>query len=68
MRRRVYPRWVSAQRMTQAAADHEIACMEAIVATLEAMAPLKPEMPNQSEQALDMVKAIRDVHMTLQKP
>lgn len=43
MRRRVYPMWVSTQRMTQAKADHEIACMEAIVATLEAMAPPKPE-------------------------
>ncbi|MBP6444807.1 MAG: hypothetical protein KA267_12340 [Gemmatimonadales bacterium] len=30
MRKRVYPRWVSAGKMTQAAADREIAAMEAI--------------------------------------
>jgi hypothetical protein len=30
MRRRVYPRWVADGRMTQAAADREIASMEAI--------------------------------------
>lgn len=33
-RRRVYPRWVSDGRMTQAKADLEIARMEAIVKTL----------------------------------
>lgn len=32
MRRRVYPRWVSDNRMTQAKADEEIAVMEAILA------------------------------------
>lgn len=31
MRQRVYPRWVEAKRMSQAKADHEIACMTAIV-------------------------------------
>lgn len=30
MRRRVYPRWVESQKMTQSAADHEIAAMEAV--------------------------------------
>ena len=35
MRKRVYPRWVEANRMTRAKADAEIAAMEAIVATLE---------------------------------
>ena len=35
MRKRVYPRWVEANRMTKAKADAEIAAMEAIVATLE---------------------------------
>jgi hypothetical protein len=30
MRRRVYPAWVKTGRMTQAKADHEIACMDAI--------------------------------------
>lgn len=32
MRRRVYPRWVEAGRMSQAKADEEIAIMEAILA------------------------------------
>lgn len=32
MRRRVYPRWVKAGRLTQAQAEHEIAVMEAILA------------------------------------
>lgn len=32
MRRRVYPRWVEAGRMTQAKADEEVAVMEAILA------------------------------------
>ncbi len=32
MRRKVYPRWVENQKMTQAQADREIAIMEAILA------------------------------------
>jgi hypothetical protein len=32
MRRRVYPRWVENEKMTQAQADREIATMEAILA------------------------------------
>lgn len=35
MRRRVYASWVANGRMKQAAADHEIAAMEAVLATLE---------------------------------
>ena len=35
LRRRTYPRWVSAGKMKQAKADHEIAAMAAIVGTLE---------------------------------
>lgn len=34
MRKRVYPRWVATQKMTQAKADAEIAAMEAVLATL----------------------------------
>lgn len=37
LRRSAYPRWVEARRMTQASAEHEIACMESIVDTLEAI-------------------------------
>jgi hypothetical protein len=36
-RERVYPRWVSDGRMTQAKADHEIAAMKAIVETLRGL-------------------------------
>lgn len=32
MRRRVYPRWVSTGRLTQAQADREIAVMAAVLA------------------------------------
>lgn len=39
LRRRVYPRWVVAKRMSQAKADEEIANMEAIVETLQALCP-----------------------------
>ena len=35
MRKRVYPRWVLGGRMGQKFADHELACMEAIVAKLK---------------------------------
>lgn len=38
MRRRVYPHWVNDGRMPQAKADHELACMEAIVRLLEPLA------------------------------
>lgn len=35
MRRKVYPRWISTDRMTQVQADREITVMEAAQATLE---------------------------------
>lgn len=35
MRRRVYPRWVAAKKMTQEKADYEIAAMEAVLVTLD---------------------------------
>lgn len=34
-RERCYPRWVTERRMTQEKADKEIACMQAIIVTLE---------------------------------
>jgi hypothetical protein len=42
MRRRVYPRWVQAGRMSQAAADREIATMEAVLDTLTKVRSLQP--------------------------
>ena len=33
LRRRVYPRWVQIGRLSQAAADRQIAVMEAVLAT-----------------------------------
>lgn len=44
MRRRVYPNWVSTGRLRQDTADHEIACMDAIVRTLEGLAPKEPDL------------------------
>ncbi|GIK83052.1 MAG: hypothetical protein BroJett024_41570 [Alphaproteobacteria bacterium] len=35
MRQRVYPRWVSAGKMTQADSDREITTMIAVLATLQ---------------------------------
>lgn len=35
MRQRVYPRWVSAGKMTQADSDREIQAMIAVLATLQ---------------------------------
>lgn len=37
MRRNVYPKWVSSGRMKQADADHELAAMQAIIDTLNAL-------------------------------
>ena len=37
MRRRSYPKWVAAERMTREQADHEIAAMAAVLETLEAL-------------------------------
>lgn len=39
MRKSAYPRWVSAGKMTQAAADRQIRNMEAVLATLFGLAP-----------------------------
>ena len=36
LRRRVYPRWIQAGRLSQTAADRQIATMEAVAATLRA--------------------------------
>jgi hypothetical protein len=35
MRHRVFPRWVTAQRMTQKKADEEILAMQAVLETLQ---------------------------------
>lgn len=35
MRKSCYPKWIVSGRMTQAKADHEIACMEGIVERIE---------------------------------
>jgi len=37
MRKRNYPKWVAAGKMKQDAADHEVACMQAIFNTLKAL-------------------------------
>lgn len=45
LRRRAYPRWVSAGRMTQRDADRELAEMEAVLATLRGLkAEVEPVM------------------------
>lgn len=37
MRARVYPAWVRSGRMSQAKADHERACMEQVLTTLQGL-------------------------------
>lgn len=41
MRRRVYPRWVQQERMTQKKADDELAAMEAVLAVRRGMMPCR---------------------------
>jgi len=38
MRESAYPRWVEQRRMTVKTAEHEIACMQAVLATLRRVA------------------------------
>jgi len=35
MRRKVYPRWTDAGKITKAKADHDVACMEQVLVTLQ---------------------------------
>ena len=37
MRRRAYPKWVTAKRMSQESADREITAMTAVLATLKSL-------------------------------
>ena len=37
-RERAYPRWIEQRRMTVKTAEHEIACMRAVLATLRRIA------------------------------
>lgn len=43
MRHHVYPHWVEFGHITQAHADHQIAAMTAVLATLEALRPAEPQ-------------------------
>ena len=38
MRESAYPRWVEQRRMTVKTAEHEIGCMQAVLATLQRVA------------------------------
>lgn len=40
MRKRVYPRWIREGRMTHEEADHQMARMEAVLRTLDALPPV----------------------------
>ena len=44
MRERVYPRWVSAGKMTQAKVDHEMRAMRAARDMLRSLAPPHPSL------------------------
>lgn len=55
MRRRVYPGRVASGRMSQKRADHEVACMEAVLETLTA---LRRPSREQVRQVLEEVEAL----------
>ncbi len=38
MREHAYPRWIEQRRLTVKTAEHEIACMRAVLATLQCIA------------------------------
>lgn len=44
MRENVYPKWIAQGRMTQQFADRELLRMRAVLATLEALPPDRPEL------------------------
>ncbi len=43
MREEAYSRWVFSGKMKAAKADHEIAAMKAVLATLQSLAPKEPQ-------------------------
>lgn len=49
IRRAVYPKWVQSKRMTQAEADHEIACMDAIYAHLKGVKNLTEHLAREAK-------------------
>jgi hypothetical protein len=44
MRRNVYPRWVAAGKMEQAEAEHQVAAMNAVIATLKDYQAMQPKV------------------------
>ena len=44
MRKKLYPQWVQSGRLDAAQAQHQLVCMEAIVATLERVAMDQAQM------------------------
>jgi len=69
MRERVYPKWVSAGRMKQDAADRELAAMRAVLATLEMLATLPGKIAYQLTKRLviDMPSARAAVDAALEE-
>ena len=53
MRKGVYPKWVAAGRLKPEKADHEIAAMEAVLASLERMRAINLD-PAASQRAPDL--------------
>lgn len=54
VRQRVYPRWVSTKRMTQDEATHSLACLQAAIASLEALAGSRALMRELEEVAASL--------------
>lgn len=45
MRKSAYPRWVAGKKLAQAKADHELAAMQAVLKTLQAVQSQKELTP-----------------------
>ena len=50
MRERVYPGWVAGKRMSQQKADHEIACMKDVLATLIGLEATSTQSANSQQE------------------
>ena len=52
MRKRVYPKWVATNRMTEAEARREVAAMEAVYATLKTLRPHDRTLKDETDKGM----------------
>jgi hypothetical protein len=44
LREKLYPAWIASRGMNPSKAEHQLNCMKAVLATLESLAPKKPQV------------------------